>query len=605
MSVKKLLPYLLEFVHPQSVVEVGCGEGELLEGFQQSGARIQGIDAEEYVQSSFWQENKDFFMSANLEKVRISCQSKFDLAVCLECAHKFPEERAKTLIHDICLLSDVVMFSAGVPGQENDTANGQMPSYWAKLFQQNGFVMLDCLRAKIWEDKEIDAVYRQNVLLYVKEEALAKYPNLLKFYMNHGEDSLHDIVHPEFLKSITGKLNLHVMSPKKDRVAIVCKMNVWEDLFDFIDTDEIEICACFGNWKHIPEILREELKNKFYPIEEFFQMIDPLKPDYYIMKCGYGDMSKIYYPKMHSLGIRNEQIVNLELYLGMSRYMGLMYYYQWRYLLKHKPDLDFIATGGSITKIGLNLEFMLPYKGVKLAMNSQDIYYQYKMAESYLNKCVPLKNNIKFALIDVSMRSLYVKLNKDGFYFNELAYFPIIAYEDLEYKLETNDRFLKKILTQKSIKWLDKEILKIKNFSADDRDGQCASMDFNATASWGEVQKNGQKQFVFPLDNNDKEILTFNIDVLHKYVMLCKEYEIVPVFVRYPFATTLTKEVPTEFEKKYFDVLEEFNSDVRFIDLFGLDIPDEYTSDFFHLNSKGRKVATEALKEEINKIINE
>ena len=104
-SAKRVVPLLLEYITPKSVVEVGCGKGEWLREFQGNGARILGLDDEKYGQTDFWLENKGAFQSVNMEKVRITCSSKFDLAVCLEVAHRYTEDRAKDFVHDLCLLS--------------------------------------------------------------------------------------------------------------------------------------------------------------------------------------------------------------------------------------------------------------------------------------------------------------------------------------------------------------------------------------------------------------------------------------------------------------------------------------------------------------------
>ena len=206
VSAEKIVSIITELIHPRSVVEIGCRDGALLQEFHRKGIRIHGIDSPEYKKAPFWEQNKSFFSSVNLEKLRVQCKEKLDLAVSLERVSDFGENQSNLFIHNLCTLSDVVLFSAAIPGQDGDDhGNQQMPSYWIKIFRENGFLVLDCIRPLIWENKEIDVRYRQNVLLFVREVALNKYPKLFRYSVLQTTDKYYDVVHPEMWYSIDRK----------------------------------------------------------------------------------------------------------------------------------------------------------------------------------------------------------------------------------------------------------------------------------------------------------------------------------------------------------------------------------------------------------------
>lgn len=602
MSEKNLIPYILDFVHPKSVVEIGCGTGELMEGFQQEGARIQGIDGVEYAKTDFWKENKNFFQPVNLETVRINCQSKFDLAVCLECAHKYHEDRGESLVYDLCLMSDVVLFSSAIPGQGKDVVNGQMPSYWEKVFQRNGFMMLDCIRPQIWEEEEIDAEIRQNVFLCVREKMLAEYPKLLRFWLSaEKREKTEDIVHPNLWKRMVKQWSVLPLSVRrKPRVAIVCKMDAWQDLFDFIDTDEIELCACFGDWEQVPNHMRNNIKDKFYHVNELFSGIDRLEPDRYIFVCQLNDMMYNYYPKLYKRGIKKHQILDLQVYLGNVKWLGIMYQYQWNWFKREKQRFDYFVTGSSTCSMGFDLDSMKPYSGLKICANFQDLFYQYNMAKLYLDFCFSEDLLPKFIISYLGTNTFTFKTADGDYYFQDLLYFPLLSHDNMEYTGTLREQFLKRVIDGKCYKWIDKTVSTVKNFSLNDRDGLRVANDF--IKQWDDNQLRGKIQYMYHKVNADKNMIPVNVDIMEKYIKLCNKYDVKLVCVRDPWAGDLEKACPKENAKEYYDIIKRFDGSIYFIDLWGLNLPRDMFTDFVHPNLKGAETITKILKEKIIKL---
>ena len=82
---------------------------------------------------------------------RITIDSKYDLACCLEVAEHLPPERAGSFVEDLTKLAPVVLFSAAIPGQGGDNhVNEMWQHHWARLFAKNGFRAVDYVRPMIW-----------------------------------------------------------------------------------------------------------------------------------------------------------------------------------------------------------------------------------------------------------------------------------------------------------------------------------------------------------------------------------------------------------------------------------------------------------------------
>ena len=186
-----------KYVHPQSVVDVGCGSGGWLKVWKDIfGAEILGIDGD-YVDRKYLLIDEKNFHTANLEN-KIQLKRKFDLVECLEVAEHLSPSRAESFVEDLTKLGNVILFSAAIIGQGGTNhVNEQMQSYWAKIFMKRGYVAIDCIRPQIWQNSQVDIHYRQNTFIYAKSTELHRYPELQKYYLEHRENIILDVVHPE------------------------------------------------------------------------------------------------------------------------------------------------------------------------------------------------------------------------------------------------------------------------------------------------------------------------------------------------------------------------------------------------------------------------
>jgi hypothetical protein len=99
------------------------------------------------------------------------------------------ETSAKALIGSLCRHGNLVFFSAAQPGRFGQNhVDCQWPSYWQGLFNAEGFTCVDNMRWRMWNDKDVEPWYRQNMFRAVRDSMLA------------GSESRNpSVVHPEML----------------------------------------------------------------------------------------------------------------------------------------------------------------------------------------------------------------------------------------------------------------------------------------------------------------------------------------------------------------------------------------------------------------------
>lgn len=194
-SAAAILPLVFDLVSPGSLLDVGCGVGAWLETARQLGVEdFLGVDGD-YVDAGQLVIPRDRFVAADLARPW-DAGRRFDLVMSLEVAEHLPPSSADEFVHTLARHGDVVLFSAAAVEQGGTAhVNEQWPRYWAERFAREGFAAIDCLRRRIWDDEHIAWWYRQNVVVYARESALARHPRLAEAHRVHG-GMPQALVHP-------------------------------------------------------------------------------------------------------------------------------------------------------------------------------------------------------------------------------------------------------------------------------------------------------------------------------------------------------------------------------------------------------------------------
>ena len=176
-SARRIVPLLVDLLHPRHVVDVGCGIGTWLTAFREAGVEdVWGIDGN--TAGQMLEIDSARFLVRDLTRL-VPLDRTFDLVLSLEVAEHLPERSGAAFVESLTRLGPVVVFSAAIPGQGGTHhVNEQWPDYWATLFGERGYAVVDAIRSRVWEDPEVAWWYAQNTLLYVRQDHLARHPAL-------------------------------------------------------------------------------------------------------------------------------------------------------------------------------------------------------------------------------------------------------------------------------------------------------------------------------------------------------------------------------------------------------------------------------------------
>ena len=187
-----IVPILIDFFNPVSVVDIGCGTGNFLSEFKKLGVKsVLGVDGDTN-SNNLRIKNivADEFQLEDLNQ-QFHLGRKFDIALCLEVGEHLNEKSAEILISTLVNCSDVIIFSAAIPLQGGQYhLNEQWQTYWNNKFSQFQYQPIDLIRPIIWDNEKVSYWYRQNIIVYILKSS--KYNYLLE----SGDIKIWDLVHP-------------------------------------------------------------------------------------------------------------------------------------------------------------------------------------------------------------------------------------------------------------------------------------------------------------------------------------------------------------------------------------------------------------------------
>jgi|GEM_PF-6545625 len=156
---------------PSTVIEFGCGTGNLSKSLSKLNVKVEAIDG--YSEPDFTGANVSFTkVDLNNEELIIKhlAGRKFDIAICTEVAEHLQPSSSAGLIKQLTCSADVVIFSAAVPNQGgHGHINCQPREFWHRFFTDAGFVLKDSLRSELRKNANLAPWYVLNTLDYVSE----------------------------------------------------------------------------------------------------------------------------------------------------------------------------------------------------------------------------------------------------------------------------------------------------------------------------------------------------------------------------------------------------------------------------------------------------
>jgi SAM-dependent methyltransferase len=192
-----VIPLILTWLDPLSVLDVGCGTGTWLRACAGLGIDDYfGVDG--YATEASLVIPRDRFQRADL-RLPLDMGRRFDLVMSLEVAEHIDPGSADIFVDSLCRHSDAILFSAAIPGQGGiGHVNEAWPTYWVNKFALRDFDVFDLVRPRIWEDQRVQDWYRQNTLLFGKGKIARVLASVAP-----GESTMLDVVHPERFQTHT------------------------------------------------------------------------------------------------------------------------------------------------------------------------------------------------------------------------------------------------------------------------------------------------------------------------------------------------------------------------------------------------------------------
>jgi SAM-dependent methyltransferase len=175
-SARRLLPMVRDMLHPASVLDVGCGSGAWLAEFMRLGVGdAMGVDGD-YVAADTLAIPTERFVPRDITQP-FDLGRRFDMALCLEVGEHIPNAASATLVRNVATHAPIVVFSAAVPGQGGQDHINEAPlGFWRDLFRREGYAAFDPFRRAMAGMRDVEPWYRNNVLLYVRDNHLSDLP---------------------------------------------------------------------------------------------------------------------------------------------------------------------------------------------------------------------------------------------------------------------------------------------------------------------------------------------------------------------------------------------------------------------------------------------
>lgn len=166
---------ILHPINGQSIIDVGCANGEFVEEFFKRGFNTEGIEG--------CLNSKEFARSKRISyhdlRFPFYTTVKRDLCICMEVAEHIEMEFASIFVDTLGRLSDVILISCALPNQKgHHHVNCQPRNYW-----ENMFIQRDYIRSNYFETR-----FKSNIERYSKKKGMSGYyNNAMVFTKLNGE----------------------------------------------------------------------------------------------------------------------------------------------------------------------------------------------------------------------------------------------------------------------------------------------------------------------------------------------------------------------------------------------------------------------------------
>ncbi len=164
---------IIDVYQPRNVVEFGCGPGNLTRELNKLKVNVDAFDG-------FSKPDFTNLTHINFDKVDLNSEKEitdylqgkfYDLAICTEVAEHLDPLSSTHLIKYLTACAPVVIFSAAVPEQNgHGHINCRPRDFWHHLFIENNFQLVDSIRKRIRDNKNVAIWYKLNIVDYISKD---------------------------------------------------------------------------------------------------------------------------------------------------------------------------------------------------------------------------------------------------------------------------------------------------------------------------------------------------------------------------------------------------------------------------------------------------
>lgn len=159
----------------QTVIDIGCGSGSILDALRGHGLSGRGLDYSDAALAICRDKGLDV-LKFDLESGAPPPGLEADLALSTEVAEHLPAEIADPYVDFLTAISDTVIITAATPGQGGtDHVNEQPNRYWIEKFVDRGFGH-DAGETEDWrvdwKGHGVDRARAKNVMIFRRKDAL-------------------------------------------------------------------------------------------------------------------------------------------------------------------------------------------------------------------------------------------------------------------------------------------------------------------------------------------------------------------------------------------------------------------------------------------------
>ena len=171
-SAEVIASTIIDHFCPQSVIDIGCGPGNLIDHLRSCGVTVKGVEHAKSALHYCHQRRLDVAeIDLSDPKQNSATLGAFDLAVSMEVGHQLPPTSAVEYVSFICRHADVILFTSPSRGDDRLPLNPQPPRYWIGKFEAQGFHFDEPLSSEFrtkWKHKQIASWFYEFPMIYRK-----------------------------------------------------------------------------------------------------------------------------------------------------------------------------------------------------------------------------------------------------------------------------------------------------------------------------------------------------------------------------------------------------------------------------------------------------